>query len=208
MPGSLRAVEPRRARRHRVLARASAGAVRPRGSDRRATGCRRPAPPCSSSTGTRATRSSRCRVHARRARRLGRGERLRFASGAPRISSASTTSSSAARSAPRAPPYVVKAHGSELEYSMRGSSRLSAWAEVLAGAAATVVESEHIPHRLRPRGLRDGGSRPRDPTPASTWSWQPAPRAEALAGSSPSHSSMRRTSRTPTSDFRTRTRCA
>jgi glycosyltransferase involved in cell wall biosynthesis len=42
-------------------------------------------------------------------------------------------------------PYVVKAHGSELEYSMRGNDELSRWgAEVLAGARATIVGSEHI----------------------------------------------------------------
>ena len=42
-------------------------------------------------------------------------------------------------------PYVVKAHGSELEYAMRGNAELSAWgAEALAGARATVVGSEHI----------------------------------------------------------------
>ena len=42
-------------------------------------------------------------------------------------------------------PYVVKAHGSELEYAMRGNEELSAWgAEALAGARATVVGSEHI----------------------------------------------------------------
>jgi glycosyltransferase involved in cell wall biosynthesis len=41
--------------------------------------------------------------------------------------------------------YVVKAHGSELEYSMRGNDDLSAWGgEVLAGAAATIVGSGHI----------------------------------------------------------------
>lgn len=42
-------------------------------------------------------------------------------------------------------PFAVKAHGSELEYSMRGNSELSAWgAEALAGARATFVGSEHI----------------------------------------------------------------
>ncbi len=41
--------------------------------------------------------------------------------------------------------YVVKAHGSELEYSMRGNEELSRWGgEALAGAAATIVGSEHI----------------------------------------------------------------
>src|SRR5207249_6817633 len=41
--------------------------------------------------------------------------------------------------------YVVKAHGSELEYSMRGNSQLSAWGrETLAGAEAVFVGSAHI----------------------------------------------------------------
>jgi glycosyltransferase involved in cell wall biosynthesis len=41
--------------------------------------------------------------------------------------------------------YVVKAHGSELEYSMRGRPELESWGrEVLAGAAATFVGSGHI----------------------------------------------------------------
>jgi glycosyltransferase involved in cell wall biosynthesis len=39
----------------------------------------------------------------------------------------------------------VKAHGSELEYSLRGNEELSAWgAEVLRGADAVYVGSEHI----------------------------------------------------------------
>ena len=42
-------------------------------------------------------------------------------------------------------PYVVKAHGSELEYSMRGRPDLARWgAESLAGADAVFVGSEHI----------------------------------------------------------------
>lgn len=41
--------------------------------------------------------------------------------------------------------YAVKAHGSELEYSMRGNTELSAWgAGVLEDAAATFVGSDHI----------------------------------------------------------------
>ena len=41
--------------------------------------------------------------------------------------------------------YVVKAHGSELEYSMRGNEELSRWGgEALEGAAAVIVGSEHI----------------------------------------------------------------
>jgi glycosyltransferase involved in cell wall biosynthesis len=42
-------------------------------------------------------------------------------------------------------PFRVKAHGSELEYSMRGRPRLEAWGrESLAGAEATYVGSRHI----------------------------------------------------------------
>ena len=42
-------------------------------------------------------------------------------------------------------PYVVKAHGSELEYSMRARPDLASWAaESLAGAEAVFVGSEHI----------------------------------------------------------------
>jgi glycosyltransferase involved in cell wall biosynthesis len=42
-------------------------------------------------------------------------------------------------------PFIVKAHGSELEYSMRGDPVLSAWGrETLAPAEAVVVGSEHI----------------------------------------------------------------
>jgi glycosyltransferase involved in cell wall biosynthesis len=42
-------------------------------------------------------------------------------------------------------PFIVKAHGSELEYSMRGNADLSAWGRrTLAGAEAVVVGSGHI----------------------------------------------------------------
>src|SRR5690242_16648712 len=41
--------------------------------------------------------------------------------------------------------YAVKAHGSELEYAIRGNDELAAWArESLAGAEAVFVGSEHI----------------------------------------------------------------
>jgi glycosyltransferase involved in cell wall biosynthesis len=41
--------------------------------------------------------------------------------------------------------YAVKAHGSELEYAMRGNAELSDWGrESLAGAEAVFVGSEHI----------------------------------------------------------------
>jgi glycosyltransferase involved in cell wall biosynthesis len=42
-------------------------------------------------------------------------------------------------------PYRVKAHGSELEYAMRGRPDLAAWgAETLAGADAVFAGSDHI----------------------------------------------------------------
>jgi glycosyltransferase involved in cell wall biosynthesis len=47
--------------------------------------------------------------------------------------------------ASRVASWAVKAHGSELEYSLRGNERLSRYAaEVLAGARAVFVGSEHI----------------------------------------------------------------
>ena len=42
-------------------------------------------------------------------------------------------------------PFVVKAHGSELEFAIRGNVELTTWArESLAGAQAVVAGSEHI----------------------------------------------------------------
>ena len=42
-------------------------------------------------------------------------------------------------------PFVVKAHGSELEFAIRGNSELTAWArDTLADAAAIVAGSEHV----------------------------------------------------------------
>jgi glycosyltransferase involved in cell wall biosynthesis len=42
-------------------------------------------------------------------------------------------------------PFAVKAHGSELEYSMRGNPRLAEWGrDMLAGAQAVFVGSAHI----------------------------------------------------------------
>jgi glycosyltransferase involved in cell wall biosynthesis len=77
-------------------------------------------------------------------------------------------------------PYVVKAHGSELEYSMRGNGELSAWGgEVLGGAAAVIVGSEHIRevldevcgHVERVHEIPPG---------VDIELWQPQPRDEAL----------------------------
>ncbi len=42
-------------------------------------------------------------------------------------------------------PFAVKAHGSELEYAIRGNAELATWgADALAGAVATFVGSYHI----------------------------------------------------------------
>jgi glycosyltransferase involved in cell wall biosynthesis len=77
-------------------------------------------------------------------------------------------------------PYVVKAHGSELEYSMRGHDELSRWGgEVLLSAGATIVGSEHV------RGVVEEicGEVPRVhtiPPGVDVELWQPQPRGEAL----------------------------
>jgi glycosyltransferase involved in cell wall biosynthesis len=78
--------------------------------------------------------------------------------------------------------YAVKAHGSELEYSMRGNEELSAWGrEALAGAAATFVGSAHIRDVLD-----DVVGHVHDvhevPPGVDVDEWRPRPRAEALAG--------------------------
>ncbi|HEU5489432.1 MAG TPA: glycosyltransferase family 4 protein [Gaiellaceae bacterium] len=79
-------------------------------------------------------------------------------------------------------PYIVKAHGSELEYSMRGNAELSAWGgEVLAGADATIVGSEHIRNVVREVcGTVDRVHE--IPPGVDVELWRPAPRDEALAG--------------------------
>ena len=53
-------------------------------------------------------------------------------------------------------PFVVKAHGSELEFSLRGNAELVRWARTtLAGARAIVAGSEHI-RRVLAEVLGDG----------------------------------------------------
>jgi glycosyltransferase involved in cell wall biosynthesis len=79
------------------------------------------------------------------------------------------------------PPYLVAAHGSELEYSMRGNAALSAWGqEALQGTKATIVGSEHIR-----RVLADVCGQTENvfeiPPGVDVELWQPAPRDEALA---------------------------
>jgi glycosyltransferase involved in cell wall biosynthesis len=78
-------------------------------------------------------------------------------------------------------PYRVKAHGSELEYAMRGREDLSRWgAETLAGADAVFAGSEHI------REVLDDvcGHTERVeivPPGVDVDEFRPAPRGEALA---------------------------
>lgn len=77
--------------------------------------------------------------------------------------------------------YAVKAHGSELEYSMRGRPELETWGrEALADAAAVFVGSGHI------RGVLEEVCGHVDrvhevPPGVDVEEWRPRPRAEALA---------------------------
>jgi glycosyltransferase involved in cell wall biosynthesis len=77
--------------------------------------------------------------------------------------------------------YAVKAHGSELEYSMRGNRALSGWGgESLAGAAAVFVGSAHIREVLEDVcGHVDAVHEV--PPGVDVEEWKPAPRHEALA---------------------------
>jgi glycosyltransferase involved in cell wall biosynthesis len=78
-------------------------------------------------------------------------------------------------------PYVVKAHGSELEYSMRGNAELSAWGEeALARAKATIVGSEHIRHVVA-EVCGQTENVHEVPPGVDVDLWRPAPRDEALA---------------------------
>ena len=78
--------------------------------------------------------------------------------------------------------YTVLAHGSELEYSMRGNAELSAWgAETAAGAAAVIVGSEHI------RSVVEEVCGPVErvhavPPGVDIDVWRPQARADALRG--------------------------
>jgi len=78
-------------------------------------------------------------------------------------------------------PYRVKAHGSELEYAMRGRSDLAHWgAETLAGAEVVYAGSEHI------RDVLEDVAGHIDrvevvPPGVDVDEFRPEPRAEALA---------------------------
>ena len=78
--------------------------------------------------------------------------------------------------------YAVKAHGSELEYSMRGNETLAAWGrEALAPAEAVFVGSAHIREVLE--DVVGHVDRVHEVPPGvDIEDWRPRPRAEALAG--------------------------
>jgi glycosyltransferase involved in cell wall biosynthesis len=78
--------------------------------------------------------------------------------------------------------YAVKAHGSELEYSVRGNAELAAWGrEALAGAEAVFVGSAHIREVLE--DVVGHVDRVHEVPPGvDIDEWRPQPRDEALAG--------------------------
>jgi glycosyltransferase involved in cell wall biosynthesis len=78
--------------------------------------------------------------------------------------------------------YAVKAHGSELEYAMRGRSELERWgADVLAGATAVFVGSTHIREVLEQ--VCGHVDRVHEVPPGvDVDEWRPRSRDEALVG--------------------------
>ena len=78
--------------------------------------------------------------------------------------------------------YAVKAHGSELEYSMRGNEPLAAWGrEALADAEAVFVGSAHIREVLEDV-VGHVENVYEVPPGVDIEEWRPRPREEALAG--------------------------
>ena len=82
-------------------------------------------------------------------------------------------------------PYVVKAHGSELEFSLRGNDELCRWArETLAPARAVVAGTDHV-RRVIAEVLGPGPWLDRThlvPPGVDVDEFRPRPREEALAG--------------------------
>ena len=78
--------------------------------------------------------------------------------------------------------FAVKAHGSELEYSLRDNAALAAWGrEALAGAEAVFVGSAHIREVLE-EVVGHVDDVHEVPPGVDIDEWRPRPRAEALAG--------------------------
>ncbi len=82
-------------------------------------------------------------------------------------------------------PYVVKAHGSELEFSLRGNDELCRWArETLEPAKAVVAGTDHV-RRVIAEVLGPGPWLDRThlvPPGVDVDEFRPRPREEALAG--------------------------
>jgi glycosyltransferase involved in cell wall biosynthesis len=77
--------------------------------------------------------------------------------------------------------FAVKAHGSELEYAMRGNEELQAWGrESLAGAEAVFVGSDHI-RRVLEEVVGHVDHVHEVPPGVDVDTFRPEPRAEALA---------------------------
>lgn len=80
-------------------------------------------------------------------------------------------------------PHVVKAHGSELEFTMRGRPDLCAWArESLAGAGAVLAGSEHVAGVLEELVSPPAGSVHVVPPGVDVDELRPRDRESALAG--------------------------
>jgi len=80
-------------------------------------------------------------------------------------------------------PYVVKAHGSELEFAMRGNAELCAWGrESLAGARAVLAGSEHVVSVLEELVGPDASRVHVVPPGVDVEHLRPRDRQEALAG--------------------------
>ena len=140
--------------------------------------------PSSSSTATRGSRrgcsaTSRRRSGTRTSRRTPR----RCASSRPRISCSRTTSSSALRSAPRAGMrFRVKAHGSELEYAMRGRPDLARWgAETLARGGGRLRRARSTSATCSTRSCGHVDRVEIVPPGVDVDEFRPEPREEALA---------------------------
>jgi glycosyltransferase involved in cell wall biosynthesis len=79
-------------------------------------------------------------------------------------------------------PSAVKAHGSELEYAIRGNDELARWGrESLTAAKAVFVGSGHIREVLQDV-VGNVGRVSEVPPGVDVDDWRPRPRAEALAG--------------------------
>jgi glycosyltransferase involved in cell wall biosynthesis len=78
-------------------------------------------------------------------------------------------------------PHIVKVHGSELEYALRGRPDLAAWArESLAGAEAVIVGSEHIRDVLH-EVVGEVDNVHEVPPGVDVEKFRPEPRGQALA---------------------------